>query len=336
MRRWHLLLVLVSLCSLQPASADVLQMPNGDRLTGTVNSIQDGTLIFDAVYAGRVIVPLSAVAQLETERAVAIRLASGDTLNGRLVMVEDSQAVQTSRDVTPIALRDIQRMAMNQINPVDLGSGWRNLVDLSVSISTGNTEIEDARVRAESLLRRQDREHVFTLSGHYQETNNAPTRNQAQVNYDYRWFYRDDWFLVGNGEFFHDQIRGIQERFSLSGGIGHRFWEDTLGKLSAEVSLGATYENRIDDRETNPALRWAMDYNRFVLAKQIELFHRNRILQIFERDRGTLFTATTGVRYALNERWSATVHVELQHETQPQEGREKTDVTYALGVGIRF
>jgi hypothetical protein len=55
-----------------------------------------------------------------------------------------------------------------------------------------------------------------------------------------------------------------------------------------------------------------------------------------EKDRGTVVSLATGVRYAFNERWSATVLVDMQNETRPQEGRENTDVTYSLGVGVSF
>jgi putative salt-induced outer membrane protein YdiY len=330
------LLMLALWLGVQPAAADVITLTNGDRLTGSVVSIQDGTVIFDAIVVGRVSIKLVLIEQLETEHPAQIRLASGDQLNGRLVILGDAQALETDESVKEISVRDIQQMAKNRIRPVDLGRGWRNAVDVNASIATGNTDIESFRARAESLLRLHDREHAFTLHPHYQEPNDLATRHQGQFGYDYRWFFRDDWFLVGSGEYFQDRIRGISERISVSAGAGHRFWENTLGKLSLEVSAGATHERIDKDQEVSPALRWALDYNRLLFANQIEVFHRNRILRIFEEDRGTVLSFSTGFRYALNERWKATLHVDMEHETRPPGGRSRTDMMYGFGIGVRF
>jgi putative salt-induced outer membrane protein YdiY len=335
MLRRHLWMLMLC-CGLQPAFADVLLMTNGDRLTGTVHSIADGTVVFDSAHAGRVIVRVEAISQLETKAAAAIRLASGDTLNGRLVIVDEAQALQVEERVEEIALADIERMAKHRNRRHDLDRSWRNAVDLNGSVASGNTVSETLKATAESTLRQRDREHVVRLVAHYQETSGAATRNQGHVGYDQRWFFREDWFLVASGEYFQDRIRGVNERVSLGGGLGHRFWEDSLGVLSVELSLGATYESLRFDTETSPALRWATDYQRLLRAGQLELFHRNRVLQIFETDRGIVFSSTTGLRLALNHRWKANLQFDVQHETRPQEDRKKTDLTYTLGVGFHF
>ncbi len=175
------------------------------------------------------------------------------------------------------------------------------------------------------------------LNAHYEEADGEATRNQNQAGYDYRWFYLVDWFAVGNAEYFQDKIRDINQRVTLGAGLGHRFWDEPTGKLTAELSLAATYEDlRLQEAETNPALRWAMDYNRFFRDKQWELFHRNRVLKIFDNERGEVINSVTGVRFALNARWHASMLVDVQYETEPQPGFRRTDVTYAVGLGARL
>ena len=55
-------------------------------------------------------------------------------------------------------------------------------------------------------------------------------------------------------------------------------------------------------RQHNPAARWALDFNRYLFAKRIEVFHRQSFLYISEEDRGEVISSSTGLRYALNER----------------------------------
>ncbi len=316
--------------------ADVLILQNGDRLTGRLDSIQDGEVVFYSQYAGRVVVSLANIESLETNNVASVRLASGLRLNGRLVLVESGQALQTDTDTRQIKLAEVQRLAEDRIRPVDLGRNWHNRVDFNVSVASGNTDSTSVRARSESTVRRVESEHTFALMAHFEEVNAVTTRNQGRLGYDYRWFFRDDWYLLGNGEYFQDRVRDIDHRMSLGGGAGHRFWEDSLGKLSIEISAGATYEDLSLTQDTSPALRWALDYNRFFLGKRVELFHRNRLLKIFESGRGEILSFATGARYAMNDRWSANVVADVQHETRPQDGKSRTDVVYSFGVGVRF
>ena len=88
--------------------------------------------------------------------------------------------------------------------------------------------------------------------------------------------------------------------------------------------------------ETNPAVRWGLEYNRFFFSKKMEAFHKQSVLFIPDSDRGEVLESSTGVRYALNSRIDATARVDVNHETEPAPGNSKTDVTYNLGVGIKF
>jgi putative salt-induced outer membrane protein YdiY len=53
-------------------------------------------------------------------------------------------------------------------------------------------------------------------------------------------------------------------------------------------------------------------------------------------DRGEVFDSSTGLRLAMTDRVDSNFRVDLQHETDPPDGSEKTDVTYSIGVGVKF
>ena len=213
---------------------------------------------------------------------------------------------------------------------------WRTNVDLSASFAVGNTETESYRGSAEALLKGPHSEHSLLFNAQYEEADDEVKRNQARVGYDYRWFYYEDLYTVANSEYFQDKVANVDMRVTLAGGLGRRFWDEPTGRLTVELSAAATYEELSGEGETNPALRWAMDYSRWIVEDALEFFHRNRALKIFDDDRGEIYSATSGVRYALNSRWTTSFVVELQHETQPQPGRKRTDIVYTLGLGVRF
>ena len=86
-------------------------------------------------------------------------------------------------------------------------------------------------------------------------------------------------------------------------------------------------------QEENPALRIALDYNRYFRGGDIELFHSDELLTLTDFDRGQILTTTTGVRFTLSERWKADARIDLIYETEPAPGNEEADVTYILGIG---
>jgi hypothetical protein len=66
------LLLIVGLA--QPALADELIFKNGDRLSGKVNQLVDGKLVFDSNVAGSIKVDLSKIQTFKTDKAVEVHL----------------------------------------------------------------------------------------------------------------------------------------------------------------------------------------------------------------------------------------------------------------------
>ncbi len=95
-------------------------------------------------------------------------------------------------------------------------------------------------------------------------------------------------------------------------------------------------EDLAGENEENPALRWALQYDRLLWSEQLEFFHEHSILSLADGDRGEIIETSTGLRLAVNSRVHTSFRIDLDHETKPAVGRDKTDVTYALGVGIEF
>ena len=68
----------------------------------------------------------------------------------------------------------------------------------------------------------------------------------------------------------------------------------------------------------------------------IEAFHQQSVLIIPDSERGEVLESSTGMRYALNSRIDAMFRLDVHHETKPAPDTSKTDLTYNLGIGIKF
>lgn len=315
------------------ALADVVVLNNGDRLTGKVDGITGGKLVLVTQYAGGVRIKLDAIASVETEAEFDVR-AGDERLTGRLTTDEEGQILVGA---TRVPISNVAVASQNNLRLGGFGSSWSSRADVSMVISNGNSDTESLNTLIESTLKRERSQHKASLLISKEEAEEETTKDQTDFDYGYKRFMTEKWYLAGNFEYFKDELKDIDQRLTLGAGAGYQFWDNSLGALSTELGVSAVREE-VDGEgtENNPALRWAVDYNRFLFAKKLEFFHNHSVLFIPDSDEGEVLDSSTGLRYALNDRIDTTARVDVTHETEPEPGNSKTDVTYTLGVGIKF
>ena len=178
--------------------------------------------------------------------------------------------------------------------------------------------------------------HLVTALLAREEGEGLLTRDQLDIDYGYKRFLTERWYGAGNAEYFQDTLKDIDSRITLGVGAGVQFIDNSLQNLSSDIGISAVREDIGGDSDVEPALRLGVDYQRFVLAKTIELFHRQSILQLLGDEKNQVFSSSTGIRYAYNERIDTNFRIDLAYESDPPPGNERTDTTYSLGVGIKF
>jgi len=327
-----LLLFATTLCG------DVLTMNNGDRITGTLDSVSGGRLIFSTEYANNIVIDLASVANLATDESYRLRLENGENFSGKLSVnaVGEQQVLAADGSRQGLNLVDVRRLGQDNLKMPDLEDGWENRLDLSAVISKGNSDTQSFNLLGESKLKKGKVEQVMSLSISQEEADETKTRDQIDLDYGYKRFLNEKWYAAGNGEYFQDRIKDIDQRITLGAGLGHQFWDNSFGALSAEFGASAVFENLDGDSGTNPALRWALNYNRFLLDKKAEFFHKHSLLVILDSDSGEVIQSSTGFRFALSDKVDTSVRVDTTTDTEPPVGSHRSDITYNLGVGIKF
>lgn len=331
----RLVLISIALLLSPLATADVVLLKNGDKLSGTVDSVAGGNVLLITEYAGAVAIAVDAVAEVTTEGDFDVSVGEV-TVNGQFAVVDGVQVVVTDGQSQALALADVTRAGQNNLTVVSFTREWASRADLAAQITNGNTDTRNYSVLAESSLKQNNVEHFLSLLVLNEESEDFTTKEQLDLDYLYKRFVSEKWYASGNFEYFEDPIKEVDSRITLGAGMGYQFWDDSFGALSSDLGVSYVQEDIGGETETNPALRWGLDYKRFFLDKRMEAFHRQSVLFIPDSDRGEVIESSTGVRYALNTRIDATARIDLNHETDPAPGNSKTDVTYNLGVGIKF
>lgn len=314
------------LISIGAANADVVMLTNGDRITGTVDGIASGNVTITTAYAGPLVIAMANVANMQTDGSYDLTLASGNQVSGQLV----SDGVLVNGNVTPTTLADISLLAPPPSNePV-----WTSRVDALFSRSNGNANTQAFNVIGDSLYSYGQNEHRVTAFWGDEEAEGVTTKRQIEIDYTYRRYLQDNWFFGGNIEYFKDTLKDVDSRWTVGASVGKLFWDNPLGRLSVELGVSQVFEDLGGDSESNPAVRWALLYNRFLTAKT-EFYHNHEILKIFG-GRGEIYDSSTGLRYSLSDALSVSLRADVRHETDPPEGAHNSDITYGVGVGYVF
>ena len=325
--------VLSIVCSL--SYADVIQMTNGDRISGTVEGISAGKVLIATSYADTIAVSVGEIESVTSEKEFSVR-TGGETVRGKFAASENGQVLQSGSGTSPIVLSDVRSASESNLAITQLASEFSNRADIGLVISNGNSDTESLNTLIESVYKRDKVQHAATLLVSSEEADEVQTKDQLDFDYNYKRFMSDRWYLAGNAEYFTDELKDIDSRITVGAGAGYQFWDNTFGAFSAEAGVSAVREDIDGEEEDNPAFRFAIDYKKFLMAKRLELFHRNSVLVIPDSDRGEVIYGSTGLRYAVSDRIDTTARVDLIHETEPAPGNSKTDTTYTLGIGVKF
>ncbi|MFP6815106.1 MAG: DUF481 domain-containing protein [Pseudomonadales bacterium] len=318
-----------------PVFGDVVHMKNGDRLTGTLGTISGERLVLETEFAGRLSVDQSLVLTVETEKSFDLTLRDGSRASGRLIVADHRQAVLGADEETlPVGLDQLLSAGQNRLAIVDPGRDWSSRADLSAAVSTGNSDTRAYNALIETTLTRGRSEHFLSLLLSQEDADGQSTKDQFDLDYGYKRFFSDRWFGSGNFEYFEDGLKNVDYRVTAGAGAGYQFWGNSFGALSAELGANLVVEELGARREENPAMRWALKYNRFLWSERVEVFHNHSVLVI--PDRGEVIESSTGIRMAVNHRIDTHLRVDLDHETDPADDNDKTDMTYSLGIGFKF
>ena len=304
------ILLLWNIAFVDVARADVVHFVNGDRLTGRLVEAETGYVAVDVANIGVIAVPLEAVARIDEEGSAGT----------------DGAASADSEVGVPA--------------PADAGAGrgaaWDVTADAGATVSRGNTDAVDMALVFAAKRSGLRFDHLFDVNAAKSSARGDVTRDHLDIEYDLRRKYGDRWYAVGNFEYFRDAIKDIDQRYTAGGGVGYAILASERGALTTDIGISQVLEESMSARESGPALRWGVDFNRWIVPEQLEVFHTHQLLGVLDANQGLFWDSGTGVRLYLSERWNMSVRLDVQHETQPPPGRRKTDATSMIAIGAKF
>jgi putative salt-induced outer membrane protein YdiY len=334
-------------CALAAATAraDDVIFSNGDRVTGTIKSLDGGKLKIDTKVGGEITVDLKDVQTFSTDAPIQIRLNNQRIIRAKIAPAAPSTqpatqpvagAAEITADGTTIPLQNIKRIMPKQ--------AWTGSILANGNVARGNTHSEDFGITADAALRRDDAFHNdrFSLGGAYnfgrQTVGGVNTTSAdnwfAQAKYDR--YFTDKWYGYGLMRYDHDRLAFLNYRLSPGVGVGYQWFEGADFNLRTEAGASYVYEDYSSDGNSDKvALRLAYHVDK-TLNQNVSVFHNLEWLPAFDDPGDYNLNADAGIRAKLAANFFSEFKVQYQRDSTPAPGALKNDVRFIVGLGWTF
>lgn len=330
-----------------PPANDVVLLQNGDRITGQILTMVDGSLTIKTSYAGELKIAMSAVQTFSSGGKLAIVLNDGSTVQAQ-ASEADAGSVTIKSDTVPIG-DPIPIASVTAINPAEKEPvKWTGSVAASFIAARGNAYTDQSNFRGQAVRRGEDdRTTVITgyASSRFRDNQGEWQTSERRVygNLKYDYFFAEDWFtyVALAGE--KDGAKSLDLRFNAGAGVGYQIAEEDDLKAYVEAGLAWFYENYAtrsvpvgqDTSNSTVAARVAWDLQ-WDMTEDLRLVHNAWWLPGLEHQDDHLVQTNTALRYALDKNLFVQAGVFWEWDNTPAPGFKRVDTRYTLSVGLSF
>lgn len=313
-------------------AADVLVMKNGDRITGKVTKIWDGTVHIVPPYAGEIKVDLDKVKTIDARRDFRFELWSGEKFTGQFgVDAQGKQVLVRDARETPLDLAKVEALAEPKKS-----FDWSAHADVNADSSSGNTDATNVLAQGYGMVRFGDHRHEGRFAVDYQKKDGTEVKNQFDLGYDYNRLFDERWFFTASAAYERDPIADLKQRVALGAGLGYQFYDDSYRFFKIAAGPAYVHEEQGNITTDTGAAQWRLDFRHKFYRRKFEFFHREDFLFYLGGTKNQVFNTSTGLRMDIVDGLYTNLQFDYDYESKPAAGKKHYDSQFLLGVGLKF
>jgi putative salt-induced outer membrane protein YdiY len=341
--KWQsMILVFCFLLCVQSIQADEILFPNGDRLTGKIDHLLDGKMIFNSEVMGKVTIELSKIKTFSTDAPIAVHLKDETVLLQRIVNAEAGKfGIEGSGTVEA---QDFELASISSINPPPKPlPKWTGNLSVGITSTHGNTKSESAS-GSFNMSKRTHNDRTQVSMDYAKTKQEDKVTGDEEVTEDwwrskgkYDYFFSKKLFGFVDGRYEKDAIAELDRRMIIGGGAGYQWIETEDLKFSTEFGMASLYEKFDNQTDSNSEVSMQAGYNLDkTLMKDVKFIHDLTYYPSTEKFSDYYLTSTGEIRAYFTSTMFTTFKVIFNYDATPAIGSGKTDTKYLLGVGYSF
>lgn len=322
------------------AWADTVWLQNGDRLTGSIRSVDSGVLVLRTDYGGDIRVKTDHIRTLQSDaELVVLENGPGRQYRARLLPADDgATTVARAEDPAQSPPETVTLDALDRVSrPHDrlLDTMIKGRVDLSANhtAASGTTQSISAALTLEGR-HDQWRHQLDAQYARSKDDGNVSTSNYA-TDYALDRFIGEQAFWQARASHKRDFVEELDRQTAYGTGPGYQFWDDALGAFSLAGLVGRVHYGYADHQSESfyaASLRW--NYNHYLRGRQFEFYSKGEVSRPLDDSADYAFSGEAGLRYNVTD-WMS-LYVKYQRDFIRGTRRDLNETRYGTGVGVRW
>jgi putative salt-induced outer membrane protein YdiY len=309
--------------------ADEVILKNGDRLSGSIVKMSEGSLLLETSYAGEIKIDWNEVQGFTSAAPAKVQTTDGSILMGVVTAPSPDRIVITDDQFRPMAIPLTSIQAINP-PPRVRHSGTFNLGGV---IAKGNSDSK--AINASMLYSLRTDRHRFGVEGKYnygEQSKKISVRNSlAQLTYDFFLTKRAFWNTFALFE--QDTLQDLNLRSTYGTGPGYQFIDTERTKLSGTVGLAYVHEDwRTKQDVDSPAGRWSVNFTTSLIPDRLILFHRQEGFYDFKEPNAWRLRANQGFRVPVYKQFAVNLEYDVRYNSNSAPGTKHVDHQYIAGL----
>jgi hypothetical protein len=322
-----------------------VSLKNGDRLTGSIVSIDTKKLVIKTAYAGEVSIDREAVDKFESDQALVVTKTGQKTVTGSVSAEDGTYVVTTAQGSETVGKNEVvavrspadQVTYEKSLHPGIL-EGWAGGSNLGLSFARGNSETTNVALGFDAARKTPGDAWVINAASIYSTDENlgAITANSFQGSIRYDHDLSRSWFAYGTFAGGYDDLQDLNYRLMPSGGVGFHAIASPKTTLDLLGGLGYTRESFTTGLRNNLLSLSVGDEFGYKLGPRTTIM-QNLYYVLSLNDTGNYrIIGNLGITTKLNGWMTTNLLFNDRYYSQPVLGKKNNDILFTTGLGITF
>lgn len=219
---------------------------------------------------------------------------------------------------------------------------WRGALGLGASVTSGNTDSVTYTINGDIVRQTtysKTTGYVQAVNGRREEGDvTVRTANQARAGAAYTHDNRtsnDRIFGFGSADFDRNLLIDLRMRSVLATGIGYHVLRSK--DHTFDVSTGPAYNRERYTSETRETIEWLVaEESTHAITSMVSFKQKLTAYSNLEEDSEHRAVFDAGMVFKVNNRWSATMTLNIRYQSNPLPGTETTDTLFVTGLQYSF
>lgn len=234
----------------------------------------------------------------------------------------NSETITAKVDAYKADLAAKEAAAMAEKNEAGFFSNWEGTGELGAFQSGGNTTSVGVTAGVKLTKETERWRFKFNALADYQRTNGTTVREQGVVTLEPNYKFNGRLYAFSLAQYERDRFQGFSSRYTLSGGLGYKVIKNDSMQLDVKAGPAWRKTNLVGGGSDSSIAGLAAVNYAWKISPAITF---NQDLSAYIQSGNSSYNSLSALNAKLSDKLTARLSYQVDHETNPPAGLEKTD-----------